>query len=229
VTLLWSDGCRRLRAAEPSGGYGREELAMRMSEFAAGSVRLDSGSVVARPEEQTSHFLSRLEALLPADDDLPAMWRAAVAQRTALAGLALILTVLTRLPDDDADAAWQSIAGIDGGWQDGLARLARKVSVHLGAGPTLAETAAFLMRRLVLRPHVANAASKLPDFTFLFRWELGRLQFFHHYHPDFLRPGNIRAWTLAQLSRDLGYCELLPDGLRLTADGETFVRETFGT
>lgn len=228
VTLLWSDGCRRLRAIEPSGGYGREDLEMRMNDFAVGSVHLDSGSVVARPEERTSDFLGRLEVLLPAEDDLPAMWRAAVTQRTALVGLALILTVLTRLPDDDADAAWRSIADIDGGWQDGLARLARKVAVHLGSGPTLGETAAFLMRRLVLRPHVANAASKLPDFTFLFRWELGRLQFFHHYDPEFLRPGNIRAWTLAQLSRDLGYCDLLPDRLQLTADGQTFVREAFG-
>jgi hypothetical protein len=157
------------------------------------------------------------------------MWRAAVTQRTSLAGLALILTVLTRLPNNEPDEAWQSIAGIDGYWQDGLARLSRKVGAHLGSGPTLGETADFLMRRLVLGPHIANAASKLPDFTFLFRWELGRLQFSHHYDPDFLRPGNIRAWTLAQLSRDLGYCDLVPGHLQLTADGQAFVQDAFGT
>jgi hypothetical protein len=223
VTLMWLDGCRRLRAEAPEDGYSRAELLEKVAGQADGHIDTLLGEIIVSRDEPTASLLAQLEARLPPDDDLPAMWRAATQARSTAGGMSLVLAVLTRLPADSGDAAWSSIASIDGGWQDGLARLARKLAVHLESGPTTGTTAAFLMNQLVLRPHEANAASKLPDFTFLFRWELGRLQFFHHFKPEFTRPGNIRAWTLAQLSRDLGYCELFPT--RLTADGEQFVRE----
>jgi hypothetical protein len=225
VTLMWLDGCRRLRAEAPDDGYSRAELLEKVAGLTDGHIDTPRGEITVSRELPTASLLAQLEARLPPDDDLPAMWRAATQARSTAGGLALVLAVLTRVPEDP-DASWSSVASIDGGWQDGLARLARKLAVHLEPGPTLGDTATFLMNQLVLRPHEANAASKLPDFTFLFRWELGRLQFFDHFNPEFTRPGNIRAWTLAQLARDLGYCELFPT--RLTAEGEQFVREVLG-
>lgn len=230
ITLLWFDGCRRLRNSEPDRGYTRENLRVRIAELADGSFDLMGQPVSASAEEPTEAFIGRLHDLLPLDGDLPAMWQAAIAARTTLVGAALVLTTLTRLPKADATTpAWSSIAAIDGFWQDGLARSARRLAAHLATRPTVGETLNFLVDTCVIRPHIANATSKLPDFTFLFRRELGRLRFFHHYDPDFVRPGNIRAFTLAQLSRDLGLCEMRGDGFHLTADGAEFIAEVFGS
>jgi hypothetical protein len=227
VTQLWSDAGRRLRSAAPDDGYGRDELKTHVSEFARGRFQLPAGVIEAVPEMETSDFIAAMDRFLPPDDDLPTLWRAARADGTTLAGVARVLGVLTRLPDRNAlDKAWGEIANTDGEWQDGLLRQRHALDEHLDSAPSLGETTAWLVERLVLRPHEANAASKLPDFTFRFRRELGRWRFYDH---DFgwIGPGNIRASTLAQLSRDLGYCEWPTDGCRLTADGAAFIEEVF--
>lgn len=227
VTLLWSDAGRRLRQAAPDDGYRRDELLTMLASFARGRLQLPAGAIDAAPEMATQAFIEALDRLLPADDDLPTLWRAAHADPTTLAGVARVVGVLTRLPDRKVvDKSWGEIADTDGEWQDGLVRQRHALVEHLSAGPSLGDTTAWLVERLVLRPHEANAASKLPDFTFRFRRELGRWRFYDH---DFgwVSPGHIRASTLAQLARDLGYCEWPSDGCRLTPDGATFVQEVF--
>ena len=228
VTLLWADAGPRLRAASPDEGYTRDQLRRTVASFAAGRFELGAGVIDAEPGMPTRAFVAALDALLPADDDLPTIHREARRQGTTVGGLARILSVLTRLPDHDAtDPAWREIAGTDGEWQDGLLRQAHAFGEHLKVEPALGETTAWLVERLVMRAHEANAASKLPDFTFRFRRELGRWRFYDHDFP-FVAPGHIRASTLAQLSRDLGFCEWAADGCRLTADGQAFVFEVFG-
>ena len=49
---------------------------------------------------------------------------------------------------------------------------------HLKADPTVHDTMAWLVRAIVLWPHEAIAYSKLPELTFRFRWESGRLRFY---------------------------------------------------
>lgn len=224
---MWWDAGRRLRAAAPDEGYRRDDLRARLADFASGPFELALGAIDATPDMRTQTFIAALDTLLPADDDLPSLWRAARVHNTTLAGVACVLGVLTRLPERSAGGvAWTEIADTNGEWQDGLLRQAHALAEHLSDAPTLGETTAWLVERLVLRPHEANAASKLPDFTFRFRRELGRWRFYDH---DFswATPGHIRASTLAQLTRDLGYCDWPTDGCLLTDDGAAFVAGVF--
>jgi hypothetical protein len=228
ATLLWADAGPRLRRLAPDEGYPPAELRTTVASFADGRFELPNGTIAVRPDMSTREVVATLHALLPHDDDLPTVHRAARAQSTTVGGVMRVLSVLTRLPDpDEVDPAWHAIAETDGEWQEGLARQARSLVEHLAAEPTLGATSAWLVERLVMRPHEANAASKLPDFTFRFRRELGRWRFYDH---DFgwLILGHIRAPTLGLLSRDLGFCDWRPDGCALTDTGRQFVQEVFG-
>ena len=115
--------------------------------------------------------------------------------------MTLLLGVLVNLPSpDDADPAFTTIAMVDGEWQPGPMRLKRLLADHLSSSPTLGDTLTWLVELLVIRAYEAIATSKLPDFTFRFRWESGRLRFYDHPF-SWVGPGNIRGWTLAQLTR----------------------------
>ncbi len=228
VTQLWTDAGPKLRAAVPEEGYLRADMAAAVHDFVGGQLELPAGTIVADPTTPTTAFIRSLDAHLTPEDDLPTVWRAARTDGTTTGAVALVLTVLTHLPDtSESDEAWSVIASIDGQWQGGLLRQARALAAHLADAPTLGQTAAWLFERLVLRVHEANAASKLPDFTFRFRRELGRWRFYDHGFGN-VSPGHIRASTLGLLTRDLGYCEWPPDGSRLTPDGAAFVEEVFG-
>lgn len=228
VTQLWTDAGPRLRAAVPEEGYRRADIGAAVAEFVRGRLELPARTIVADPAMPTTAFIGTLDAHLAPEDDLPTVWRAGRAAGTTTGAVALVLTVLTHLPDTSkTDEAWSVIASTDGQWQDGLLRQVRALGVHLADAPSLGQTAAWLFERLVLRVHEANAASKLPDFTFRFRRELGRWRFYDHGF-GYVSPGHIRASTLGQLSRDLGYCEWPADGCRLTPDGAAFVEEVFG-
>ena len=92
--------------------------------------------------------------------------------------------------------------------------------------PTVADTVEWALRRLVIEVHERVAYSKLPNFTFRFRWENGRLRFYDlGVWPFDL--ADMRHGSMSQLSFDLGYWRETTDGGKLTRDGKTFVSEAF--
>jgi hypothetical protein len=86
----------------------------------------------------------------------------------------------------------------------------------------------WLVERFVLQVHERIAYSKLPEFTFRFRWEEGLLRFFDLGIGRFpLAAIRMRAFGL--LSNDLGLWDRDADGAAaLSAHGAAFVSEVFG-
>jgi hypothetical protein len=84
----------------------------------------------------------------------------------------------------------------------------------------------WVVRTLVLWPHELIAYSKLPESTFRFRWESGRLRFYD-LRPERFLLTDIRRDALGRLAADVGLLEWTQTGAIPTADGRTFVAEVF--
>jgi hypothetical protein len=149
---------------------------------------------------------------------------------TAIAGLALLLVLYRRLPETAVvPAAWSAIGGERSEHQPGLLRFGQRLREHLSTAPSVAETLAWIVRWYVLATHEAIAYSKLPNFTFRFRWERGRLRFYDLGLGRFDLT-DMRHDAMSQLSRDLGLWEASATSARpgLTGEGRRLVREVFG-
>ncbi len=82
----------------------------------------------------------------------------------------------------------------------------------------------WLYRDYVIRQHELIALGKLPDNTFRFRWDGGRLRFFNLQNP--LEFQSARFGALATTISELGLCAPLPQaGHGLTHDGELLLAE----
>jgi hypothetical protein len=100
-----------------------------------------------------------------------------------------------------------------------LARLNRRVQ----GDETVHATLRWLLDQFVVRPHERIAYSKLPEFTFRFRWDDGRLRFIDNGVGRFRRAG-IRRDSLRRLTYDLGLWTDR-DSPRLTGAGRAFIHE----
>ena len=108
------------------------------------------------------------------------IWRL-TSQRSVLSGLATLLLVRANCPDpNEVDPARLEFGNIDGEWQPSLLRTLRYLDEHLGDDPTVSDTLRWLFDHFVVRVHQRIGYSKLPDFTFRFRWEVDRLRFYAH-------------------------------------------------
>jgi hypothetical protein len=85
----------------------------------------------------------------------------------------------------------------------------------------------WLVRQWVLWPHEVIAYSKLPQSTFRFRWESGRLQFFD-LRPERFGMTDIRRDALGRLGADMGLLDWTKSGAEPTAIGRAFVDEVYG-
>jgi hypothetical protein len=135
-----------------------------------------------------------------------------------------------RLPTgSDLPSDWIDFARISGDRQPGLFRLGSEIERHLEGEPTLFETMRWAVQQLVLLPHEWTANSKVPEFTFRFRWEAGRLVFFSYLSQPFARFGlnDIHARSLTSLAVDLGLLARLDGGYAITPDGAAFASEVF--
>jgi hypothetical protein len=98
---------------------------------------------------------------------------------------------------------------------------------HLGTDPTVADTLWWLISRFVEPVHQRIAYSKLPEFTFRFRWEDGLLRFYDHGRTRFPLAA-IRRASLASITHDLGLWDRDEDDMpALTSRGDHFVDEVF--
>ncbi|MAG36471.1 MAG: hypothetical protein CL878_09540 [Dehalococcoidia bacterium] len=226
---LWSHFCREGLARQLADGLAPGELddLVRRGLAGAGSLALPGGSVQHEPTLRTRFFAdSVLAATAALSLEELRSWSSKM--ETAMAGLALLLVLQRRLPEArPIPPRWTAIAGQRSDHQPSLHEFGYgQLPAHLDTNPTLADTMAWLVHRFVRSPHETIAYSKLPNFTFRFRWEEGRLRF---YSAEDNRFGlvDIRRESMARLTEDLGYWADAEGTAQLTPLGHAFISEVF--
>ena len=106
-------------------------------------------------------------------------------------------------PQAAASPGWLEIGAQSSERQPSFLHFLYLFDRHLEAQPTLAQTLVWLTSRFVINAHEQIAYSKLPEFTFRFRWEEGRLRFYTLGLGRF-RLADIRREAMAQISEDVG-------------------------
>jgi hypothetical protein len=227
INRMWVDGGQALRQADRGGGLDWPTLVAVAADLSDGEpLMMPGGMVATAPDRDMREFAAEIGSAASTAGlvDTVAWSRT---DRRAIAGAALILAVHSQLPDGDTvDPAWFDVATVNGDWQPGLLALSGRLRERLETGGTVGELMVWLLDHLVVRPHENNAYSKLPDFTFRWRWEAGRLRFYDHPIAwDAL--GDLRSSAMSRLLTDLGYLAGTASGAALAGDGRDFVAEVF--
>jgi hypothetical protein len=227
---LWWDFCRRGPAAQPDDGFTAAALDALIGAGVSPAATITGDGFVAltyEPGMPTRRFAEQV-AGATAGVPLEALRRWAVEAGEAPAALVLLFATIARLPDvTRAPAGWEQIGTQRSERQPGLLRFWRYLERHLEEDPTVAVTLVWMVRHFVIAAHEHAAYSKLPDFTFRFRHEAGRLRF-SPLDPGRYRPADMRREAMSSLGEDLGLWERGQSGPRVTAKGAALVRETFG-
>jgi hypothetical protein len=232
ICSVWSEFCRTGLARTRQLGRG---LTWHEARALAGD--LPGETLAAEADEPARSLAERLaEGTLVVDDgagDRLDVTRAELEQLrqwtsqrdTAMSGLVVLLELARRM-DDRSGAGWDHAATARSAWQPSVAAVAAGLRAHLAQGPTIAETLWWLVSRFVLPVHERIAYSKLPEFTFRFRWEEGLLRFYDLGVERFPL-ASIRREPLALLTWDLGFwTETDGDQIaELTDRGTAFLRE----
>ena len=227
LMIIWTSAGPALRNRDRGGGLTHEALSELVTDLAAGEVTVGGTSIAIRADRLTRDLDEEIRSLFPTSA-LPDLARDLRKAGSPVAGLCQLLLVRAALPaPDDVEPDWIEFGRIDGEWQPGLLRLIALLDAHFDDNPTVAESVTWLLNHFVLRAHERIAYSKLPEFTFRFRWEVGRLRFYAHPF-GWTDPGHIRASTLSSLTHDVGYWETVGGERMLTPDGAQLVRQVFG-
>lgn len=226
LSTVWSHFCYAGLATQTAEGLLPEEVENLLNETLVGQSPLEWDSDVVRYDlaMPTIHFKDTLAGILT-PFSLEAI--RTTAYRSAMAGLSYILLLRTRLGDlNQMPVPWKQIARQHSDYQPGLLGFMRQLDEHLTSAPTIGETMAWIVKRYILIPHESIAYNKLPDRTFRFRWEDGRLRFYH-LSPDRFNLTDIRYAAMRWISEDIGW--LAPDSGfgPLTSAGRTFVQGVF--
>jgi hypothetical protein len=144
---------------------------------------------------------------------------------TATSGLIVVLELLRRTRNR-TDDGWALSSRAGSAWQPSVAAALEQLAAYLETDPTVADTLWWLVENFVISVHERIAYSKLPEHTFRFRWEEGRIRF-HDNGIGRFPLAAIRREPLAYLTEDLGFWTDHGSGPALTAAGWTFVQETF--
>jgi hypothetical protein len=229
LSCIWTEVCRTGFAAQGPEGMTPDQVQtlLRTRILPAGVVDAEGVAIQVAPDLPSSSFRDAVAAATRAVS-LEALRSWAVEQQTAIAGLVLLFATFDRLPDPAVvSVGWTDIAQQRSDNQPGILVLWRLLQDHVQAGETLADTLEWLANRYVMQAHERIAYSKLPDFTFRFRWENGLLRFYDNGLERF-ELASIRRRAVAQLSQDLGLWAAGGGQPALTPLGETFVHEVFG-
>jgi hypothetical protein len=221
---VWVDAGAALTRADLGIGLTSEDVRAVADELAEAGLVLPGGqSLSTSGATLSTEFRAGIVSALK-ELTLPEAVAWARSQASAAAGVALILTVMDRLPASvAANEEWAETAGLSGERQPAPLAIAQYVAAHLAEQPTLGQTMLWVLQRFMLRPHETIAYSKLPEFTFRFRHEGARLRTYPLPYDRF-GLNNIRAGTMASLTQDLGMRQA--DG-SLAPPGEFLVREEF--
>ena len=233
LSAMWIELCQTGLRSQPDDGFASEGLTDLLHNTLAANRSLAIGTeeIACRPDMLTSELHERFAAAT-SGMSLEQLRAWAREQASVVAGIVFLMAVCERLPPRDSfsksDRAFLDIGVQRSMRQYGLLQAAHALEVHMSESPTLADTVAWAVRRLLIDVHERVAYSKLPNFTFRFRWENGRLRFYDlGVWPFDL--ADMRHGSISQLSLDLGYWENGPDGGGLlTTDGDSFIREAFG-
>lgn len=143
---------------------------------------------------------------------------------TASSGLVVLLELARRM-ESRSGPGWEQAAHIASGWQPSVAAVIAGLRIHLAEGPAVGDTLWWMVSHFVIPVHERIGYSKLPEFTFRFRWEDGLLRFYDHGVGRFPLAG-IRNEPLASLTWDLGLWDESDDEKKpavLTERGAAFV------
>lgn len=231
LSVIWEEFCREGLRHQPRNGYTAAELteflrailaAPRVSEMGRNTIAFEPGT----PTKELVSRIAAASSTLSLEDLRD--W--AINEESALAGLAFLIAVCGRLPGresfSETDKAFLEIGVQRSMRQLGLLQIAQAFEHHQTTGPTVADTLAWAVRRFVIDVHERVAYSKLPNFTFRFRWEEGRLRFYDLGIWQFDLADSRHA-AMSQISFDLGFLQPTEEGGQLTDDGTRFVAEAF--
>lgn len=233
VCSVWSEFCRAGLARTRDLGRGLTWGETR--ELAAGLIE---GPPALDPATRTDALAADLEAesMVIADSDdgevnvalapMDSLRRLTRQCDSATSGLVVLLELVRRM-EGRSGIGWEQATHVASGWQPSIAAVAAGLRTHLGEDPTVTDTLWWLTSRFVIPVHERIAYSKLPEFTFRFRWEDGLLRFYDHGMGRFPLAA-IRNEPLASLTWDLGLWDQTddedPSGM-LTARGAVFAAE----
>ena len=227
---VWSEFCRAglARTRELGRGLTWTETEKLVRELAAGPPDLmPSAAISALADDVTQDRLKFDHGVKPARLNLEALRRWTVATDTATSGLITLLE-LGRRASAHQGHGWRLASGVRSTWQPSIASVLKGLDSQLAAGATTADTLWWLVEQFVLPVHQRIAYSKLPEFTFRFRWEEGLLGFFDLGVGRFPL-ASIRMRAFGLLSKDLGLWERDATGVAtLSPHGSAFLAEVFG-
>jgi hypothetical protein len=231
ICSLWTEFCRRGLDVQEHDGMTRAELHRYITQHlaASGSFELGTTTVSWQPAQPLSDFRQAIRA---AADEMH--WEDVRSwteeHDTAISGLAALLWFEAHTPDPRTVLLpWEWVGVQDSDHQSGYLRTIGAIRSELATKPTVAEALEWALRTFVIGPHEVIAYSKLPDSTFRFCWEEGRLRFYPTGHDRFT-PSGARRNALSSLSDDMGLWERASDedAPRLTAAGQAFVTRVLG-
>lgn len=160
------------------------------------------------------------------DATLEQLRAATAAMSSATSGLVVLLE-LHRRAHGRVDPGWSQTATVRSAWQPSIAEVLARVTEHLAGDPTVADTLWWLVERFVIRVHERIAYSKLPEDTFRFRWEDGRVRFYDNGVGRFPLAA-IRRDPLSLITRDLGFWDYEDGEPKLTPRGSAFTTQVLG-
>lgn len=230
ICSLWTEFCRRGLDVQEPDGMTRPELRQFMTEVlaAAGSFELAGTTVTWRPEQALSDFRGAVLAAASAMhwEDVRG-WTEQL--NTAMSGMAALLWLEAHTPDPAKELpSWTWVALQDSDHQSGLLRTIGAVRGEVATEPSVAEALEWALRTFVIGPHEVIAYSKLPESTFRFCWEEGRLRFYPAGHDRFIASGARRS-AMSSLCEDIGlWARANKDETpHLTEVGTAFVTRVF--
>jgi len=223
VCSLWSDFCRRglARSRDLGRGLADSDLRNLIPALLSGPPEVDPdmpartlGTVVIPGTDD--------KPLMLADADLEELRLATRRLDSAASGLVVIVE-LARRAAERTDPGWTVVLATDSVWQRPVATALSGVRRRIECDATVAELLWWLLTRFVISTHETIAYSKLPDFTFRFRWEDGLLRFIDQGIERFTL-ASIRHEPLRRLTSDLGLWEDW-DAPRVTARGAALIEQ----
>lgn len=229
ICSVWSDFCRSGLARTRELGRGMtaletEELARSL---VTGMPELDPDTKTASLAEDLA--TDRIEfdgGIRPSQLTLESLRRWAVSTDTATAGLILILE-LDRRAASHHGQGWNSASHLRSVWQPSVASVLNALKAEMSGNASTSDTVWWLVEQFVLPVHERIAYSKLPEFTFRFRWEEGLLCFFDQGIGRFPLAA-IRWRAFASLSHDLGLWDRgQGDKAKLSTHGNAFMVKVF--
>lgn len=224
---IWTEFCTvGLKVSRDKGrGLTWTETETLVRDMTAGPPQLAAGTTL---EELTEHLTSGAVLLSSGinagEESLEGLRAWTVRASTATSGLVVLLE-LARRAQERTDPGWREVSALDSAWQPSLAAVLAALNAHMTTGGSVSDALWWIVERHVLRVHEHVAYSKLPEFTFRFRWESGLLQFYDNGVGRFPL-ASIRRQPFATLTRDLDLWEPDSNGqAHLTVLGRAFASD----